>query len=739
MTLLPANSMRILLPLLLAPAATAQQFTYQNGLLPGPNRWAEGVTAADVDGDGDLDLLFSEGEGFASAGAQRACRLLVNQTVPTGTLSFTDESTARLGSYLANGKNVISGDVNGDGWVDLLFVNAFNTQVPFLFINRGASQPGYFDMESATRGLTEALSSGGAAFGDLDDDGDLDLILSDSGSSYLGGAGAKPRLYRNDGTGHFTEDAASLGAAVKKAQMDVQLVDVDGDFDLDFFGPNRASNAGGNHYLMLNDGTGTFTDVSSTLPSTSSSVYEAEAGDLDGDTDIDLFFVSLSGFREGHVENVSPTGGPQWQAGSPLSVQVDDNEIVLLDYDNDEDYDVIVGSLSSREYLWQNNGGLTWVNASGQIQAVSDSTLDATAADLDNDGDYDLITAQGESNSAQWSNKVYLNGGSPDTIPPVIVGTDAPNAGFSSWPAVLHVKTRDQVLDDGVDYLRAKAWAAPLSDALWAVDYTAAGFSTSSISVTPGELVQVTNGSGGPVEFTLTGLWTERFTLQANQSADKLLLFPGAFTLSVAGQISACTLSVQAGATPASVTAQGGQQFRASVPQLSLGPSSAWGFQFLVRDWPGNGTAYTDVFTGPAVLGVPYCTPGVSNSTGQPGSIRAIGSAWVSDQSLMLEAAGLPSSQFGYFLVGPNQGAINQPAGSQGVLCLSAPIGRFSSQVQNTGAAGQMGITVDMGALPLNPVVAIQPGDTWNFTAWYRDQNPTPTSNFTDAVQVSFQ
>ena len=44
-----------------------------------------------------------------------------------------------------------------------------------------------------------------------------------------------------------------------------------------------------------------------------------------------------------------------------------------------------------------------------------------------------------------------------------------------------------------------------------------------------------------------------------------------------------------------------------------------------------------------------------------------------------------------------------------------------------------------MGALPLTPPVAIQPGDTWNFTAWYRDQNPTPTSNFTDAVQVPFQ
>ncbi len=726
-------------PVLIAGAATAQQFIYQNGLLPGPHRWAEGVTAADVDGDGDLDLMFSEGEGFASAGAQRACRLLINQTVPTGTLGFTDESTARLGTFLANGKNVIHGDVNGDGWVDLLYVNAFNTQVPYLFINRGASQPGFFDMESAARGLTEALSSGGAAFGDLDDDGDLDLIISDSGNSYLGGGGAKPRLYRNDGTGHFTEDAASLGAAVKRAHMDVQLVDVDGDFDLDFFGPNRASNGGGNHYLMLNDGSGVFTDASSTLPNTSSSVYEAEAGDLDGDTDIDLFFVSLSGFREGHVENVDPTNGPQWQAGAPLNVQVDDNEIVLLDYDNDADYDVIVGSLASREYLWRNNGGLSWSNASGQLQAVADSTLDATVADLDNDGDYDLITAQGESNSAQWYNKVYLNNGSADTVPPIIVGSDAPNAGFSSWPAVVHVKTRDQVLDDGVDYLRAKAWAARISDAGWAVDYAASGFSATTVPVTPGELVLLTNTTGGAVEFSQIGLWTERFTLQAGQSVEKLFLFPGTFELVVAGQPSTCAITVAQGATPASVTAQGGQQFRIEVPQLASGQGNLWGLQLLVRDWPGNGSAYTDVFTGPSVLGTPYCTPGVPNSTGQAASIRAIGSASVADQSLSLTATGLPAGQFGYFLVGANQGAIAQPGGSQGVLCLAAPIGRFSSQVQNSGAAGEITIAVDMSALPLTPPVAIQPGDTWNFTAWYRDQNPTPTSNFTDAVQVPFQ
>jgi len=729
-----------ILPFCLLTSAFSQQFVHQNNLLPSPHRWTEGVTAEDVDLDGDLDLLFSEGDGFSSAGAQRQCRLLINQQIPSGNMTFTDESTARLGVRLANGKNVITGDVNGDGWPDLLYVNAFNTQVPYLFINRGASQPGFFDMESATRGLTEVFNGGGAAFGDLDDDGDLDLIISDSGSSYLGGGGGRPRFFRNDGNGVFTEDAASLNAPIKRAQMDVQLVDLDGDFDLDFFGPNRSSNSGGNHYLMLNDGTGSFTDVSGSLPNNSSTVYEAEAGDLDGDTDIDLFFVSLSGFNEGHIENTNPTANPpSWAAGGSLSGSGDDNEVVLIDYDNDADYDALIGSLGSREYLWRNNGNLSWSNAASAISAVSDSTLDATVADLDNDGDYDLITVQGESNSSQWRNKVYRNQGAPDTLPPVIVGADSPNASFPYWPAVVHVKVRDQVLDDGVDYLRAEALAARISDAVWAVDLTPGGFSTPNTSITPGELVEVFNTTGASVDFELSGLWTEQFSLGAGQSESVLRLFPGTWTLTALGQGASCTITVGQGATACDVLAQGGQQFRVEVPQLPPGQGSTWGLQMMVSDWPGNASALTDIFAGLGSLGTAYCSPAALNSTGQPATIQATGSAAVADQNLTLIALALPTSQFGYFLVGANQGAIVQPGGSQGTLCLSSPIGRFVTQVQNSGLAGSFSIPVNLNALPTAPPVAVLPGDTWNFTAWFRDVNPGPTSNFTDGIEIQFQ
>ena len=233
MTFLSIRSCGVLALALQTPAA-AQQFSYQPGLLPGPAVWTEGVQAVDVDHDGDLDLCFANGDGFTSPGTQRQAGLLINQFVGSGTLSFSDESVARLGVHLANGKGVTAGDVNGDGWVDLLYVNAFNTDTPFLFINRGAAQPGFFDMESSTRGFTENLSSAGAQFGDLDDDGDLDVIINDSGDSFLSGAGGRPRLFFNNGSGFFTENAVAMNAPIKRAHVDVQLVDLDGDWTVDF-------------------------------------------------------------------------------------------------------------------------------------------------------------------------------------------------------------------------------------------------------------------------------------------------------------------------------------------------------------------------------------------------------------------------------------------------------------------------------------------------------------------------
>ena len=138
-------------------------------------------------------------------------------------------------------------------------------------------------------------------------------------------------------------------------------------------------------------------------------------------------------------------------------------------------------------------------------------------------------------------------------------------------------------------------------------------------------------------------------------------------------------------------------------------------------------------------LGETYCQPSNLNSAGQFATLQADGDLYVSENSLSIEAQAMPQNQFGYFLVGNGQAVTNIP-GSQGSLCVSGMFGRFnrSGQIKFSGAQGAFALDVDLSNLPTSPASTVLPGETWNFQAWYRDQNPGPTSNFTEALEILF-
>ena len=142
----------------------------------------------------------------------------------------------------------------------------------------------------------------------------------------------------------------------------------------------------------------------------------------------------------------------------------------------------------------------------------------------------------------------------------------------------------------------------------------------------------------------------------------------------------------------------------------------------------------------PPTIGTSYCVA-APNSTGAPARIRAYGSDEAVANLLVLDADGLPPQQFGYFLTGQVPGFVGGPGGSQGNLCLIGQIGRFVApgQVQSSGASRRIQLQLDLTNLPIGAGQAVAPGETWNFTLWYRDENPGPTSNFTDAVGVTFR
>jgi hypothetical protein len=137
-------------------------------------------------------------------------------------------------------------------------------------------------------------------------------------------------------------------------------------------------------------------------------------------------------------------------------------------------------------------------------------------------------------------------------------------------------------------------------------------------------------------------------------------------------------------------------------------------------------------------IGTNYCGPGNVNSTGLPSALSAIGSTFVADNFVTLTSSQLPLNQFGYYITSQTQGFIPFPGGSQGNLCLSGSVGRYSGSIGSSGSTGLISLALDLSQTP-QPAgpVSINPGESWNWQLWHRDQGGN--SNFTDGIQITFQ
>jgi len=154
----------------------------------------------------------------------------------------------------------------------------------------------------------------------------------------------------------------------------------------------------------------------------------------------------------------------------------------------------------------------------------------------------------------------------------------------------------------------------------------------------------------------------------------------------------------------------------------------------------GNaGAVYCIDFWDGAGVGSNYCVA-VPNATGLGALLVGSGTPYRSNNDLTLRVSRLPLNTTAFFLTSRAPGFITQPGGSQGTLCLNGAIGRFVApgQVQNSGAAGAVQLTVDLAALPQpSGSVSGQVGETWHFQAWYRDSvGGAATSNFSDGLAV---
>jgi len=411
--LVPAAALAI--TLLAAPEGRAQQFVQETATrfpMPNPSEYTNHVAAGDLDGDGDLDLIFANGQSFSGQGTALKVRVYVNN----GSGVFTDQTDARTGGLTGWFRGAGLGDCDLDGDLDLILAQDFN-KLPQLLINGGT---GFFTNESATRLPALTLSSSRGLFGDVDNDGDLDLFFTNGSTANKFGCG-QYRLYRNDGTCLYTDVTSTQFPIANVCEnQDAIFGDIDNDFDLDI---RTASTGTNNSKLYRNNGAGVFTVVAG-VPA-DGGTYSYDFGDIDGDGDLDL--VGANGAPTGNGENLLENDGTgaYTDVTSQISPNLadDDNDTKFIDYDVDGDMDLMIGRLGGAgEKLYRNDGTGMFTQITGWITVVGDSTLDAAVADFTGDGAYDIVTGQGE--SGNFENRIYVNHGAADTLPPTIVKTE---------------------------------------------------------------------------------------------------------------------------------------------------------------------------------------------------------------------------------------------------------------------------------------------------------------------------
>ena len=389
----------------------------------------QGVCWIDYDADGDLDLFLPNGATEVRGSYHvdkhllRPWQFYVNEE---GRLRQAAEQVGLAVSAWGIGCAV--GDVDNDGFDDLFVTTAASENR--LFHNRG---DGTFEDWTMRSGVGNQQLSSSAAFGDLDGDGDLDLVVATYlvespapvGDCYWKGVtvmcgpkGFQPcddLLYLNDGTGRFTETDKLQGHP--GYGLGVLLFDADGDNDTDVFIANDSSP----NHLFLNDGRAEFTE-SGTLAGVALSNNGAsqagmgvDAGDLDGDGNLDLVVTNFSDDVHNFYRNNGSGLFSDWSTRSGMAQATFAMlgwSTLLEDFDLDGDLDVFVANGhvypqisqtgSGERYLQTmqllvNDGLGHLVDASADFGSVFSLRLagrGASSADLDDDGDLDLLVTR---------------------------------------------------------------------------------------------------------------------------------------------------------------------------------------------------------------------------------------------------------------------------------------------------------------------------------------------------------
>ncbi len=372
----------------------------------------------------DIDVVDIDGDGDLDIipGGDKSSRVWSNDG--TGQ-SFT--ITQNMGQ---DAQLQVFGDLDGDGDADMIKIAKIpnvNNQGFEIWINNA----GTLSLDNTIGGTV--FRTRYAVLADLDGDSDLDIValtVIEGMSQY------DIKTFLNQGSLTFAEQSSITFAAGQSPEK-ISLGNIDGDSDIDVL----VANEGYGMEVFVNDGAGNLTFDSNVVPLGSTfEITGVEMGDLDGDGDLDVFASNGNGSADSYVF-INDGTGAFTDNGQNVPVGIGLYQSSLGDLDGDGDLDLITGGYISRPKVWVNDGAGNF-SFDSDVDTIADEYTQIAFGDLDGDGDLDFAIGGAYSPSL-----VFLN----DTgLPPDLLAADSTvlvsvydNMGGTSWNDATNWKTGD--------------------------------------------------------------------------------------------------------------------------------------------------------------------------------------------------------------------------------------------------------------------------------------------------------
>jgi hypothetical protein len=392
----------IALLFLLLTGAVCLYLYYQTKCIDGCGPYHNTTSVADLDGDGDLDILLSglrhESETIFWAGSI----LWTNQ----GGGNFTPRN------FDYGGGSAATGDVDGDGDIDVVRLDYRAT----LFLNQGAEQggaPGDFKQGSSITPKEDPhnwSTPGTVLFGDLNNDDQLDVLVSYCCSMLMDSKASDDDFFHFLAWEWINAQGGRNLTSLGDLPIRPTLGDLDGDGDLDIYAASLPPKGG--HYdstdrILLNDGSGAFVDSMQRLDNPrkagAAGSGAAALGDLDSDGDLDALVATAAGasiwINQGGAQ--SQETGIFVESGQRLgSGHIE--AVFLADLDADSDLDALVAG-KAQASIWWNDGQADFRDSGQRLDFTEPHGL--AVGDFDGDGDLDVFSAAGDIEFHLWLNQ----------------------------------------------------------------------------------------------------------------------------------------------------------------------------------------------------------------------------------------------------------------------------------------------------------------------------------------------